>query len=71
MHSAAVAHPGLGSISRRRFDAIAAETAAFAAAGIEVLMRQRAARGECRVAASRLAGEMRAALGEMEALARR
>ncbi|XHS02504.1 hypothetical protein ACFB49_41230 [Sphingomonas sp. DBB INV C78] len=68
---AAAAYPSLGAISRRRFDAIASETAAFAAAGIEVLMRQRAARGECRVAASRLAGEMRAALGEMEALARR
>lgn len=57
-----------GPIARRRFDALIAETAAFAAAGIEILLRQRQGRGECRVAAARLANEMRTAIAEMIAL---
>lgn len=57
------AYAAAGPIARRRFDALAAETAAFAAAGIEVLLRQRAARGgDCRAAAAHLASEMRTAM---------
>ncbi|ARS28006.1 hypothetical protein [Sphingomonas sp. KC8] len=55
-----------GPIARRRFDALATETAAFAAAGIEILLRQRSTRGgDCRAAAAQLAAEMRTAMTAM------
>ncbi len=68
-----VQNPLYEQITRRRFDALAAETAAFSAAGIEVLLRQRSARGgDCRAAAAQLAAEMRAAIAAMlQVIARR
>ena len=56
-------------IVQRRFEALAAETAIWAAAGVEALL----AAGEApppRAAAARLAGQLDAALGEMAALLR-
>ena len=62
----ATAYSAARPIARRRFDALAAETAAFSAAGIEVLLRQRAGgSGDCRAAAARLASEMRTAISAM------
>ncbi|PTD18990.1 hypothetical protein [Sphingomonas fennica] len=59
-------------IARRRFDALASETATFSAAGMEILLRQRTAgRGDCRAAARRLAAEIAAALAAMAALVAR
>ena len=64
--NAAADYAMAGPIARRRFDALATETAAFAAAGIEILLRQRSTRGgDCRVAAAQLATEMRTAMTAM------
>ena len=66
------AYAAAGPIARRRFDALAAETAAFAAAGIEILLRQPATGGNGQPAAARcLAREMRAAIGELARLLQR
>lgn len=66
------AYASAGPIARRRFDALAAETAAIAATGIEILLRRNDdAGGDRRPAARRLAVEMRAAIDEMMRLLRR
>lgn len=67
----AAAYAAAGPIARRRFDARLAETAAFAAAGIEILLRQRQGAGDHRAAARRLAREMRTAIAELMRLIRR
>jgi hypothetical protein len=55
-------------IRRRRFDALAAETAAWSAAGVQALL----AAGEKRspAAAKRLGDELRKALGDLKSLLR-
>lgn len=69
---AATAYAAAGPIARRRFDALAAETAAFAAAGIEILLRQTETGGHGQQAAARrLAQEMRAAIAELARLLHR
>ena len=68
----AAAYAAAGPIARRRFDALAAETAAFAAAGIEILLRQSETGGNGQPAAARcLAREMRAAIAELTRLLQR
>lgn len=69
---AATAYAAAGPIARRRFDALAAETAAFAAAGIEILLRQSETGGNGQPAAARrLAREMRAAIDALTRLLQR
>jgi hypothetical protein len=70
---AATAYAAAGPIARRRFDALAAETAAFAAAGIEILLRrsETGGHGHQQAAARRLAQEMRAAIDELARLLHR
>jgi hypothetical protein len=52
-------------IDRRRFDGRSAETAAFAAAGVEALLVLRSRGRPARAAAARLADELGAALKEL------
>lgn len=54
-----------GRIARRRHDALAVETAAFAAEGIAILLRQAPAGVARAAAAARLAMEMRDGMAEM------
>jgi hypothetical protein len=56
-------------IVRRRFDALAAETAAWSAAGVEALLA--AGEKRSRAAARRLADELQAAVSELTKLLRR
>ena len=57
------------SLVRRRYDALAGETAAFAAAGIAALLRGKDVDGADPVsAATRLAAEMRRAIAELNRL---
>ena len=56
-------------IVRRRFDALAAETAAWSAAGVEALLA--AGEKRSRAAARRLADELQAAVGDLRKLLRR
>jgi len=59
------------SVTRRRFDALARETAAFAAAGLAALMHHRERGGsDCAPAAARLAAEMRRSISAMAAMLR-
>lgn len=68
----AAIYAAAGPIARRRFDALAAETAAFAAAGIEILLRQADTGGSGQQAAARcLAREMRAAIDDLARLLQR
>lgn len=54
-------------IARRRFDAVAGEAGAFAAAGIAALIRHRDATGrDCAAAAEQLSRDMRAALAALD-----
>jgi hypothetical protein len=56
-------------IARRRFDALAGEAGAFAAAGIAALIRYRDQKGQdCAPAAAQLAREMRQALAQLDRL---
>lgn len=57
------------SLVRRRYDALAAETAAFAAAGLALLLRGKDREGwDPAPAAASLAAEMRRALAGLESL---
>jgi glutathione S-transferase len=59
----AAAHP----LVRRRYDALAGETATFAAAGLAALIRRKDRAGDDPApAAARLAAEMRAAIAMLE-----
>lgn len=62
-------YSGALPILRRRFDALAAETAAWSAAGVEALLA--AGERRSRAAARRLADELHSALGELTTLLRR
>jgi len=63
------AYGAVPSLIRRRYDAMAGETAAFAAAGLAALLRQKDGGGDApSPAAARLAAEMRAAIAELERL---
>jgi len=67
--AAARAYAAASSIARRRFDALASEAGAFAAAGIAALIRHREAIGrDCAPAAAQLADDMRRALTAMDRL---
>jgi hypothetical protein len=57
------------AVSRRRFDALAEDTTAYAAAGIAALMRARGSDG-ARSAARLLAGEMRRSIAALAAILR-
>lgn len=62
------AYAAAGPIARRRFDALAAETAAIAATGIEILLRQPEDKRAGHPAARRLAMEMRGAIDSLMGL---
>jgi hypothetical protein len=63
---AARAYATAPAVARRRYDALAAETAAYAAAGLAALIRQKEASGREAVPAARhLAAEMRGSLAAM------
>jgi hypothetical protein len=55
-------------IARRRFDALAAEASAMAAAGVEALLALEEKRRPTRAAAARLADELAGALGRLGAI---
>jgi hypothetical protein len=55
-------------IGQRRFDLIAAETAGWAAAGVEALLAAHATGLPARAAAARLAEELERAIGDLERL---
>lgn len=56
------------SIAQRRFDALAGETAAYAAAGLSALIAERGAGGTVAGAAAHLAREMERSIRRMETL---
>lgn len=61
------AYESAAPLVQRRFDALVAETSAWAAAGVEALLAAGAER-PARAAAARLADELERALGELAAL---
>jgi hypothetical protein len=66
---AARAYAAATPIARRRFDALAGEAGAFAAAGIAALIRHRDARGrDCAPAAAQLADDISRALTALDRL---
>jgi hypothetical protein len=63
----ALGYASAPSIARRRFDALAAEAAGFAAAGLSALIQHKQRTGgECATAARELADEMRRSIDAME-----
>lgn len=60
-----IAYNSAPSLVRRRFDSIAGETAAWAAAGVEALVASRDTAATPRAAAGRLADELVKALNRM------
>lgn len=60
-----IAYNSAPSIVRRRFDSMAGETAAWAAAGVEALVASRGSTATPRAAAGRLADELGQALNRM------
>lgn len=62
----ALAYANASSVARRRFDALASEAAAFAAAGIRALIQYKDRTGEdCAPAARQLADEMSRSIAAM------
>ena len=61
----ALDYANASSIARRRFDALAGEAAAFGAAGLNALMRQKQRTGRDQAAARQLAEEMRQSIDAM------
>lgn len=64
------AYEAASPLDRRRFDTHAAETARWAAAGVEALLANHARGRSPRAAAARLADELRAALSRLSTILR-